>query len=433
MKVAQIKTERPFRSYDWRQYQIQSYGEDNAFPQAIQEVVQASKTGSACLSIYADFIYGQGFLDESLGTLPVNFRNDKLSRVLRMVVQDFARWHGFALHVNYNANYKVSSVSHMPFECLRLSLPDDFGFVGSVAYHPDWGHRSKIGRWKPSDIERFNLFNPDPAIVAQQVKDAGGWNGYKGQVLYFSGDAEGLPIYPIPIYIAEVTDMRTEEGLANVSGRNVCSNFLAAGMVVDIKDEEQDEEQLKSKQKLLQSFQGDENTSQLLYVQVRDKEQVPSFVKFTGENYDKAFTSTQEKIPENIGQSFKQPPILRAVDVGANFGADLMTNAYRYYNSVTVRERQQLEEVFTEVFKYWWAGIGDREFTIQALTYSAGLSVADKVGKDNMAQLLEVAADTSLTVGQRRDKLIWLYGLTEEESINIVPENDNPDPGPAVG
>lgn len=41
---------------------------------------------------------------------------------------------------------------------------------------------------------------------------------------------------------------------------------------------------------------------------VQVKDEVPQFIRFSGENYDKAFEVTQRVIPENIGQSFKQPP-----------------------------------------------------------------------------------------------------------------------------
>lgn len=433
MKVAQIKSSRQFNSYDWRMYKIQSYGEANDFPQAVEEIIQASKTGNACLGIYNDFIYGHGFNDPEIGKMVVNFRRHTLDQVLRMVCKDFAKWHGFALHVNYNANFTIRSVSHIPFETLRLHTPDDEGLVGSVAYHPDWGRRDKVRRvWRASDIEWFNLFNPDPDIVRQQVEDAGGWDNYNGQIYYFSGDSEGTPNYPLPIFIAEMTDMRTEEGLANVTGRNVCSNFLSAGILVDIKDEEQDESQIQAKQLELEAFQGDENTSQLWYTQVRNKDQVPTFIPFSGTNYDKSFTATQEVIPENIGQAFKQPPILRAVDVGANFGADLMTNAYKFYNSVTVRERQQIEEVFTQIFQNWWAPLTNPNFTIQALTYNAGTSIADRIGKENMTQVIEIIKDPSFTLGQKRNMLKLIFGLYDEEILKLLPD-DTKTTGPEEG
>lgn len=424
MKVAQIKTQRQFTIQDWKQYHIQSFGEYNDFPQSVDEIVTASKTGNACLGIYTDFIYGNGFKDANIGRIAANDRGQALDKVLRMAVRDFAKWHGFALHVNYNANMKVRSVSHIPFETLRLHMPDDGGNVATVAYHPDWGRRDKYRRtWKASDIEWFDLFNPDPATVMEQVNAAGGWDEYKGQILYVSGDSEGIPSYPLPIYIAEVTDMRTEEGLANVTGRNVCSNFLAAGILVDIKDEEQTEQQVQEKQLELEAFQGDENTSQLWYTQVRNKEQVPSFIPFTGTNYDKSFTATQAAVPENIGQAFKQPPILRAVNVGAGFGADLMINAYKYYNSVTTRERQQISEGFELLFGYWWAPLTEPDFTIQPLVFNGGASIADRLGKDNMTQILEILRDQSLTLTQKRNMLKFAFGLYDEEITKILPND----------
>ena len=424
MKVAQIKSAPQFVSRDWRQYGIQTYGDTNDFPQTVSEIVQASKTGNACLSIYNDFVYGHGFKDPGIYKLRVNKEGEKLDKILRMVCKDFTVWHGFAIHVNYNMNFRVSSIHHIPFESLRLEKADDNGFIGRTAYHPDWGHRDKTRpRWSPSDIEWFHLFNPDPEVILNQVEEAGGWDNYNGQIHHFSGDPEGSPSYPIPIFIAEMTDMRTEEALANVAGRNACSNFLSAGILVDIKDETQDESQVNETQEVLNKFQGDENTSQLWYIQCKSKDEVPQFIRFSGENYDKAFEVTQRVIPENIGQAFKQPPILRAVDVGANFGADLMTNAYKYYNSVTVRERQQLEETFVSIFEYWWAPLENPDFAIQSLTYNAGESIADRIGKDNMTQVLEIIRDQMLSTVQKRNMLKLIYGLYDEEIIKLMPDD----------
>ena len=72
MKVAQIKSAPQFESRDWKQYGIQTYGDTNDFPQTVSEIVQASKTGNACLSIYNDFVYGHGFKDPGIYKLRVN-------------------------------------------------------------------------------------------------------------------------------------------------------------------------------------------------------------------------------------------------------------------------------------------------------------------------------------------------------------------------
>jgi hypothetical protein len=93
----------------------------------------------------------------------------------------------------------------------------------------------------------------------------------------------------------------------------------------------EDEGQLES---TIKGFQGDENAGKIMYVELDDGDTKPEFVSFKGTNYDKEFNVTLASSQANIGKAFNQPPILRAENVGANFGADLMKNAYDYYNSV---------------------------------------------------------------------------------------------------
>lgn len=421
MKAANIKTQRQFSTADWKQYGIIAYGEYNDFPQSIHEIITASITGNSCLDRYNDFVYGMGFVEKGVGSIVVNSKGQTLSKLLRFITRDFTEYYGMAIHVNYSMSYKIRSLSFIPFENVRLCLPNDDDVIEKVAIHSDWGKRNTGKAWRKSDIEEIHIFNPDPAIIEKQVAEAGSWDSYKGQVLYFSGVQEGELSYPIPKYIAAITDMRTEEGLANVTGRNVCSNFLSAGILVDILEQDQTQEQVNEKQRELLQFQGDENTGNLWYMTAKNKEEVPVFVPFSGENYDKAFTATQAQLPDNIGQAFKQPPILRAKDVGANFGADLMTNAYKFYNSVTVRERIQLQEVLEMLFSYWFVSLESADFTIQPLTYSAGATIADRVGSDNATKIVDIITNDNLTLVQKRNTLLYVYGLTEDEVLKLIP------------
>lgn len=426
MQVAKIKSQKQFQSSRWTQFGIISYGETNDFPQVIDEIITASKTGNACLDIYEDFVYGMGFMEPTIGAMVINRNGQTLSKLMRFIADDHTKYNGFALHVNYNMNYRIRSISHVPFETARLCLPDDDGIIHQIALHPDWAKRDKTRkRWSVNDIEKIDVFNPDPDIIEAQVQTAGGWDEYKGQILYFSGISEGELAYPVPKYIAEMTDMRTEEGLANVTGRNVCSNFMLAGILVDILEEDQTQDQLDKKQEELEQFQGDENSSQLWYLTAKSKDEVPVFVPFTGENYDKAFSQTQSVVPDNIGQAFKQPPILRAKDVGANFGADLMTNAYKFYNSVTVRERMQIQETLDLLFSYWWVELENADFTIQPLTYNAGASLFERIGKDAFTAVMDIVKDTEsgLTNAQKRNILKYGFGLSEDESIKLLPND----------
>lgn len=424
MQVSKIKSERQFHSSRWTQYGITSYGETNDFPQIIDEIITASKTGNACLDIYEDFVYGMGFVEPNVGAMVVNKSGQTLSKLLQLIVGDHTKFYGFAIHVNYNMNYRVRSMAHIPFETARLCLPDDDGVIRQIATHHDWGHRDRTRkRWSATDIEKFDVFNPDPSVIEAQVQAAGSWEEYKGQILYVSGIAKGELAYTIPKYIAEMTDMRTEQGLANVTGRNVCSNFMLAGILVDILAEDQSQDQIDQKQAELEQFQGDENSSQLWYMTAKNKDEVPVFVSFSGENYDKAFSQTQTIVPDNIGQAFKQPPVLRAKDVNLGLGADVMSNAYKFYNSVTVRERTLITETFERLFSYWWVALENANFAIQPLTYNAGASLYERIGKEAFSLAMEIVKDPALTPVQKRNSLKYGLGFTEDEILKFLPND----------
>lgn len=426
MKAAKIKTAPVFDSYSWKQLGIITYGETNDFPQTIDELIKASKTGTACLDIKDNFVDGMGFRDKALGSLITNDDGLTLSKLRRFLTRDLNQYNGIALHFNYNVRYEITSITPIPFEELRLALPNDEGKVCKIAHHPDWGRRQK---WRWNKIQAFSkeicwydVFNPDPEEIAEQVSEAGGWDMWKGQIMYFTGTEETGLCYPIPKYVSVLTDMRTEEGLSNVSARNVCSNFMTAGILVDVLETEQDEAQIQAKQQQLDQFQGDEMAMQLWYMQVRNKDEIPVFVPFSGENYDKAFSQSQAVIPDTIGQAFKQPPVLRAKDVGANFGSDLITNSYKYYNSVTTTERRQIKELLEEVFALWWEPMPeDTDFNVIPLVYNAGASLVERLGQPVMQQILDVIHDEVLPRDNKYNILLHGFGLHDSEINDMLP------------
>ena len=63
------------------------------------------------------------------------------------------------------------------------------------------------------------------------------------------------------------------------------------------------------------------------------------------------------------------------------------------------------------------------DFAIQSLTYNAGESIADRVGKENMTQILEIIRDQMLSTVQKRNMLKLIYGLYDEEIIKLMPDD----------
>lgn len=424
MKASILKRDKRFDLRNDRGLGVQSYGDYNDYPQQLIEIVNASGTGKSCVNTYAKFISGKGFEDKDFYKKIVNRFGHTNDYICDQISKDFAAFGGFAIHVNYNANYKICEIQHIPFEQARFkALDPDSGFFDKIALHNDWGKRFlNLRKWKKDDIQFIDFFNPDPGEIKLQIDAAGGWANYKGQILYYSN--EGERVYPLPVFDAVLTDMNTEEGISNVSNRNARNNFLSAGMLINYsntntaaEEKTEDEGQLES---TIKGFQGDEKAGKIMYVELEDGDTKPEFVSFKGTNYDKEFNVTLASSQANIGKAFNQPPILRAENVGANFGADLMLNAYNYYNSVTENERLVIERAFTTIFKNWFE-LTDNNYSVIPLSYDVEMSLADRLGEKQLTEFMKLLNDSAITPDLKRSIAKTLFGLSEDEANSLIP------------
>lgn len=358
---------------------MQAYGYDNLYPQNISKITDASGTATLCLNRYAKFIEGYGFNDAVLAACILNDFGDTADDTLRNVAYDLARYGGFALHVNYNVLCQVASVSHVPFECCRLEETDDKGYVAHVLIHPDWTQKqTRNGKRlyvNEKNIQRLNVFNPSPDIVLQEIENAGGIDMYAGQVLWCS--MGGKNVYPTAIYDAAITEISTDEGLGNIKYRNVRNNFLVSCMLVSKKGVpklDKDGNEIDNGSMIspedLRKFQGDENTSKILAVELENDEDEPKVLAFPTRNYDKEFSVTDNSVVERIYSQFHQE-LFYAIRIGKlGFSGQVMQDAYEYYAGEVTTEQRFIERAFRKVLAHWRdSEMQTIDVTLQPLKY----------------------------------------------------------------
>lgn len=369
-------------------FKMQTYGDDNLYPQNLMAITSASGTAELCINRYAKFIEGFGFKNEALANYYLNRDEMTADTLLHSVANDLAKFGGFALHVNYNVLCQIVEVNYLPFEQCRLEEEDDAGIVEHILVHPDWrGRKTKSGKIyqvTEKTISRIHVFNPNPDVVTSQIIEAGGIEQYKGQVLWCSMDGKNQ--YPTPIYDAIITDISTDEGLGNIKNRNVRNNFLVACMLIAKKglpkvignDKDgnpiEEERQMIADEDLVQ-FQGDTNGSKILYVELEDDEEEPKVVQFPTKNYDKEFTATDASVIERIYAQFHQE-LWYSIRIGKlGFSGDVMEDAYQQYAGEVTNEQRFIERVFVRLFQYWHDDLlKNADFTIQPLKYISAKS-----------------------------------------------------------
>jgi hypothetical protein len=360
-------------------FNLQTYGADNLYPQHLQDITGASGTTELCLNRYSKFIEGYGFDNEAFASYKVNRQGTTGDELLHDVAEDVARFGGFALHVNYNVLCQVTEVSFVPFENCRLEESDAVGNVAHIVIHPDWkGKKTRAGKRLTVDdkhISRINVFNPDPAVVTQEILNAGGIEHYNGQILWCSKD--GVGVYPTPIYDACIVDISTDEGLGNIKNRNVRNNFLVACMLISKKGvpkvgedgEYADDEQMISDEDLL-AFQGDENSSKIMNVTLENDEDAPQVIPFPTRNIDKEFSTTDASVIERIYAQFHQE-LFYSIRIGKlGFSGDVMRDAFEYYAGEVTNEQRFIERGFERLFRHWVDPLlANANFSIQPTKY----------------------------------------------------------------
>ena len=361
MNVQQVKQAAPrFDTAYQQRLNLQAWGNDNLYPQHLSRIAAASGTAELCLSRYCKFVEGNGFMDGLAGKV-LNESGETADDLLHRIAQDVSRYSGFALHVNYNLLCEVVEINHVPFEVCRLEECDDAGHVQHIITHPDWiGRKTKNGKRITVDeqhVEHFNVFNPNPDAVREQILRAGGIDRYNGQILWCS--MAGKNIYPTPIYDAVISDMSTEEGLGNIKNRNARNNFLTAAMLITkrgVPKFDQDGNDISAPTitpEDLAQFQGDERVGKLLLVELENDEDKPEVVPFTANNYDKDFTATDASVIERIYAQFHQE-LFYAIRIGKlGFSGNVMADAYTYYAGEVTIEQRFISRGLSQLLEVW--------------------------------------------------------------------------------
>lgn len=422
MKVDSIKHE--YNRADVRRNHLKhilDWGRDNDYPQSVIDIVNGSYTGVSCLDIYHKFIYGHGFADNDNYQIIVNEDGENADTLLEKVSRDFAQFGGFAIHVNRNLLGQITTMRHIPMENVRKCFKGEHS--GQVALHPDWGHRTDR-RFTDTPIEYINIYDPNLDTFLERIERVGGIVNYRGEIFLYSNQGEN---YPIPIYDASLTDMATQEAVSNIAYKNSRQGFLPSGCFVEINEFYDDENPADKKAfdavtASLKDLQGDKATSSILHVVAKDKDSIPQFVSMKGENYDKEFSVSREASKQNIGQAFRQPEELRCEKVASGFSNDTMIQAYRVYNSMTNKERYILESQFSKLFKNWVTPL-EYNFQIKPLSYGAE-SIQSMLGETATKEVIEIVKDATMPIEQRKNILMLIYGLAEDEANNLLLINE---------
>jgi len=344
-------------------------GEDNVYPERIDRLINNSVTAKTATNLMIQNIIGKGFGLEHDALIVNKTKNTNLYNFADDLANSKVRQRGFFIHVMPNANYKIASVELLPFKDCRIGKKDDKEYNGKILVSKKWDES------KQDDIQILDVFNLDPNIINAQVKKAGGWDSYKGQILYVNDDSDYY--YPLSRIDAVVMDCDSEPQAGIYKNVSLRKGFFGKQMVItrplidkDIEEfievdgarelnrefREQESERQAFK-KTINDFVGAENAGGALHVELEwEYEKLDDAIKFVNIESkvdDKIFSHTENSVRKNILIAFNNLPIglIEASDgIFSNSGEAIKQMQIQYWENCE-KERKQFEMVLNDLFK----------------------------------------------------------------------------------
>lgn len=337
-------------------------GEDNLEPLITENAIALSPTASQCNSTYSSFLGGGGFaVDLSNINLSGNFWQEYTPEdLLADVCENSAEHSGAFILVGYNANYDKETFKVIPNSLCRLGKQDDDGYSGKVVVSPNgWGRSIK-----KEDVHVYDSYNPNPNVIQAQVERDGGWENYRGQILFFK--LCNKYAYPVPKINGAMPFAKVEykmgqyyEGVVDRSFENI--TFIRHRAF-------DSEEKKRNFYSNIKKLSGIDNADSKFIVEDDwdDEREKSGNIKFdTIPNDVKAdkYAHFETSASNFIRKVYGIPPQLTdyvAGKLGNTSGEDLV-KAQSVYNAKTAKDRNKIERLFKELFNNYKDNINPTE------------------------------------------------------------------------
>ena len=313
---------------------IKQYGESNLYPQIVHSILLRSPLTKSAVALLADFFRGDGF--EQNGDTVLNRHGQTLDDVLDRTARDLAEYRGFGVHFNFSAGGTPIEVTPVPFEYIRLGLPDKTGFSKDVKISNNWENVNSLNIEDGWDehLQTFPLWRPFDFKPTS-----------KGAIFYFSD--LGPARYPLCSFDPILDNAQSDAENQLFELNNLINGFHSGTIFKHFGPFEND----RAKDRFVEQIDGmlgakGGNSSMVL--EVDEALAASTLVEaLPANNNDTLFTQTTINIQSRVQQFFNIPGGLLAVSpTGSVFTVTELGNSFVYMNLRTKNDRRILERFF---------------------------------------------------------------------------------------
>lgn len=332
---------------------------DNSYPERMDRLINNSVTAKSAAVIMVQYLLGKGYGEANDSIIVNREKNLKLIDFADDVADDLVKQRGVFIHINWNALYQIADFSVVPYEWCRIGRKDSNDYAGKIPVCKEWLHP------KRSEIQLIDVFNPRKSVIDAQVEKTGGWEHYKGQVLFINMDSK--LIYPLSRIESVANDCDSEAQAAVYKNRLLRKGFYGNTLVVTrplvgdglepgshaLLEAESERERF---QQAIKDSLGAENTGGVLCLEMdfagEKLEDAILIKQIESKIDDELFSYTETSVRENILVAFNNLPAgLVKTNESALFGnsGEAIREMKRTYWENTTKERALLTGIINRL------------------------------------------------------------------------------------
>lgn len=310
------------------------FGEGDAYPERLLELIQTAPTLAAAVETKAKFIAGNNitFYENVLVG-----EKQLVGSLLNTFSYQISSLGAIAAHVRYNALGEIHEITPIPVELVRYK---DNNLNSFVILPPDWLKSGHSGNKYAQTV--YNEYNPD--TVFEEIVRAGGIDNYKGQILYRWVSMNDSYIYPKASWHALLEDALAEAELKRAKYRDIYNGFSPRIKITEYTTNELSDEQ---KLRAIQNYEtmlGSEGSG-IIVEWALNKEAKTDFDTVQSPNLDKLYEYAEKSTFEAITKGFQIPQVLYGVPTAGKLGTSQeMQDAVSYVQKFVVSKEQKLIE-----------------------------------------------------------------------------------------
>ena len=322
------------------------YGDDNAYPDYLVQLMDKSSKHGAILKRKTDLTAAKGWIPtpNNEAFIKNENTNDDLNDIVYKSAYDLNLYGSYALLVTWSKDKKsIARIKYINTANVRVAKEieeEPFATVQEAGvdyyyYSEDWSQTRKE-KYKPVMYQGFSeKFNKETT-----------------QILYVKEYRPGTVFYTLPDYISSIDWIALDKEIANFHLSSIQQGFTPSMIISFNSGIPTEEEQQKIYKQVQKKYGGSDNGSKVFITYSDGADNAPTFTPISLNDSDDRFLMLEDHIIQNIVIAHRIPPVVAGIMIeGKLGGSDEVAEAEALFQVQVINGKQSLiERGFNKLF-----------------------------------------------------------------------------------